>query len=144
MMSVFTAEGELPPGIHYATWEEIFDCFGKTEYRRTLLNGMLSAFRALQHAGCTLIFLDGSFVTLEANPNDYDGCWEIEGVCLELLDPILLDFTNESKAQKKKFGGELYPMLPASDDQPALFQVFQCSREGRPKGIVAMRLDTLP
>jgi len=43
-------------------------------------------------AGCRTAYVDGSFVTAKEDPEDFDGCWESEGVSLKALDPVLCDF----------------------------------------------------
>jgi hypothetical protein len=98
-------------------------------------------FLALQKAGCETIYLNGSFVTSKDNPADYDGCWDIDSVSLELLDPVLMNFSSKQAGQKKKYGGELFPNLP--DDTPAFLDLFQTDKSsGEAKGIVAIDLRT--
>ena len=92
MIPFFDAVGNLPPGIHWATWQELVDRYGKTPHRRTLLAGLKSALDALRVAGCQIVYIDGSFVTAKHVPNDFDACWDIDGVDPTLLDPILLIF----------------------------------------------------
>lgn len=109
-----------------------------------MLAGLRSALLSLQNAGCQTVYLDGSFVTSKTNPADYDGLWNSDGVILDLLDPILLDFTNKQARQKKNFGGELFPNLPAEQAKLALFDLFQIDKTtGRKKGIVAINLEDL-
>ncbi len=72
--------GNLPLGIHEAPWSEILVCFGSTPRRLSLLAGLQSALDRLRRAGCARAYLDGSFVTAKAAPNDFDVCWEMAGV----------------------------------------------------------------
>jgi hypothetical protein len=58
-------------------------------------------------AGCRRVYIDGSFVTAKNGPNDFDACWEADGVNPDLLDPTLLTWRDHRAAQKAKFGGEL-------------------------------------
>ncbi len=44
--------GNLPPGIHWASWSELAERFGTTEHRRTLLEGLKEALSSLRAAGC--------------------------------------------------------------------------------------------
>ena len=57
--------GYLPVGIHHATWEEVIIRFVTvTNPRRLFLAaGLYLACRNLADAGCTWLYLDGSFVT---------------------------------------------------------------------------------
>ncbi len=55
------------------------------------------------------MYLDGSFVSGKGDPADFDGCWDLDGVDLELLDAVLKTFDDGRRAQKEKYGGELFP-----------------------------------
>src|SRR5260370_11222216 len=94
--------GNLPRGIHDASWDEVKTRFGGTPRRQRLLEGLEQALRKLAEAGCASVLLDGSFVTAKAEPNDYDGAWEPDGVDPDLLDQVLLDFSNARAAMKMK------------------------------------------
>src|SRR5579864_7933526 len=43
-------------------------------------------------AGCSRVYIDGSFVTVKREPGDYDACWDIDGVNVEALGSVFLDF----------------------------------------------------
>lgn len=100
MIPPFTEAGLLPPGIYWATWEEIVEVYGWNSRRQDLLFGLRKALMSLQNAGCETVYLNGSFVTSKEDPGDFDGCWELEGVSLDLLESTLLDFTPGCHAQK--------------------------------------------
>lgn len=141
MIPSFDDSGNLPAGIHWATWQEVVERFGNNVRRKKLLEGFRAAVLALQAAGCETVYLDGSFATSKENPADFDGCWNVDGVALELLDPVLMDFSNKQAAQKKKFGGEFFPNLPAEEKELALSDLFQTERTtGDRKGIIAIDL----
>ena len=134
------ATGCLPPGIHEATWGELTQAFGTSEQRRLLLDGLRKAADALQGAGCKRLYVDGSFVTNKPAPNDFDGCWEADGVNARALleaAPALLNFDKRREAQKAAFGGELFI---ADDGTPTFLEFFQKDRNGDAKGIVAIDL----
>ena len=84
--------GNLPPGVHEATWGELVARYGYNAHRRKLLVRLKAALDALHVAGCRRVYIDGSFVTNKAEPADFDACWEWPGVAPGLLDPILLAF----------------------------------------------------
>jgi hypothetical protein len=142
----FEEGGNLPPGIHDATWEEIVDRFGFTARREELLTGLHEALLSLRDAGCRRAYLDGSFVTTKEEPGDFDACWEVAGVDAGRLDPVLLTFTDARRAQKERFGGELFPAEAAAEPHGTRFlEYFQRDKiTGEPKGIVALDLETLP
>lgn len=142
MIPLFDDSGNLPPGVHDATWDEIADRFGTTPQRRALLVGLYSALQALNSAGCQTVYIDGSFVTTKLVPNDFDACWDIEGVDPDQLDPVLLIFDDSRAAQKAKYLGELFPaQLTEGGSGGSFLEFFQVDKEtGNPKGIVALDL----
>jgi hypothetical protein len=99
----------------------------------------------LREAGCTVVYVDGSFVTAKETPGDFDACWDVHGVDLERLAPVFLDFADSRAAQKRRFGGELFPaQLPEGITGRTFLAFFQTDRRtGRRKGIVAIRLEDL-
>ncbi len=140
------ATGNLPPGVHVATWEELMARYGYTPHRLRLLAGLKDALDALRSAGCRRAYIDGSFVTAKATPGDFDACWEVAGVDPSLLEPVLLDFTNRRAAQKARYGGELFLAETAADPFGTRFvEFFQRDKQtGDPKGIIAIDLGGLP
>ena len=142
MIPPFDENGNLPPGIHQATWAEIVGRFGGTEHRRQLLGGLCAALDSLKTAGCKRAYIDGSLITSKDVPNDFDGCWEPDGVNPQLLDPVLLEFADGRVAQKTKFLGELFiaetRVLRIGSTFLAFFQ--QDKETGDPKGIIGIDL----
>lgn len=137
----FNSDGNLPPGVYWAKWEEFATRFGTTPHRQQLLRGLKFAIDSLSKAGCKVIYIDGSFVTKKENPNDFDGCWDIKGVDPEILDPILLDLNDKREKQKAKYQGELFPASYIANGAGKNFlEFFQIDRKGKPKGIVAINL----
>ena len=100
--------GNLPPGEHPATWDEIVTRFGDTPWPVKLLEGLRAVWVALRVAGCKRGYFDGSFVSAKHEPGDFDGCWETEDVDFDLLDPVLVTFDRGRATQKAKFGGEFF------------------------------------
>jgi hypothetical protein len=142
----FGEGGNLPRGIHEASWDDIATRFGGTAWRRELLAGLREALESLRNAGCRRAYLDGSFVTAKEEPHDFDACWEIAGVDAGLLDPVLLDFSNARAAQTERFRGELFPAeAVAAPDGTRFLDYFQRDKlTGDPKGIVVLDLEDLP
>lgn len=142
MIPPFEYNGNLPQGIHWATWHEFADRFGGTSHRRRLIRGLKKAIDSLRSAGCKSVYIDGSFVTSKANPVDFDGCWDMEGVDPSLLDPALLNFNNGRSIQKWKYMGELFPAQFTENGSGKIFlEFFSVDKEtGNPKGIVALNL----
>lgn len=88
------------------------------------------------------VYIDGSFVTTKEIPADFDGCWDLEGVDISLLDPVLLDFDSGRLTQKAKYGGELFPAQFTENGAGKTFlEFFKSDKEtGDAKGIVAFNL----
>ena len=137
--------GNLPPGVHEATWDELVARYGYNPHRRALLAGLRAALDALRVAGCRRLYINGSFVTSKAEPADFDACWELEGVNIAVLDPILRALDHGRDAQKIKFCGELFPIVAGDPGRARFLELFQRDRDtGQSKGIVALNLETLP
>ena len=140
----FDSNGNLPEGIHLATWQEVQETFAFNPRRQELLSGLKRACESLKQAGCPRIYIGGSFVTNKEFPGDFDVCWADETVDIERLeeiDPILLDLTNKRTAQKAKYGGELFPAsLTEGKSKKKFLDFFQTTRNGEPKGIIAIDL----
>ena len=139
----FGIDGLLPAGIHWTNWEDFTRKFGGNPWRQKLLSGLRAALENLKDAGCRTVYVNGSFVTDKVLPNDYDACWEEDGVDPEALDPVLLTFDPGRATQKAKYMGELFPAsVIASSEGLSFLQFFQTDKNtGKPKGIVAIDLD---
>ncbi|HMP06723.1 MAG TPA: hypothetical protein PJ982_10265, partial [Lacipirellulaceae bacterium] len=110
------------------------------------LIGLIAAARALQSAGCSTLYLDGSFVTRKDEPSDYDGCWDAAGVDVQKLDPVLLDFGPGRLAQKVKYRGELFVahFIAERGTGKHYMEFFQRDKDGNAKGLIAIDLRSLP
>jgi hypothetical protein len=143
----FDESGNLPAGIHRFSWDEIIHQFGFNSYRLGLLKRLNSALLLLKNAGCKFVYLDGSFVTVKPYPNDYDCCWNTNGVDPNLLDKAFLHCTMLGrKLQRIKFKGEFFPssMIEKDSGKPFL-DFFQTDVEsGERKGIVEIDLERIP
>lgn len=136
--------GLLPAGVYKTTLEEIRDRFGRRNaIRRRLFRGLKEALRNLQAAGVRRVYINGSFVTDKSSPNDVDGCWDAEeGIDLNKLDPVFLDFDHGRHRMKEKYSVDFFPAnaMELGSGQPFL-DFFQIDQEGRPKGILMIELE---
>jgi hypothetical protein len=73
-------------------------------------------------------------------------CWEESNVDTPRLDPVLMNLSERRRAQKERFGGELFPATMPADPGYADFRdYFQHElANNAPKGIVAIDLKDLP
>jgi hypothetical protein len=130
----------LPPGIHWSFLAEVGATFATNDHRLRLFEGFTSVAGALRKAGCSTIYLDGSFTTDKALPEDFDGCWDPTGVEVSKLDPVLLDFTNHRAAQKKKYLGEMFLSITSEASGQTFLDYFQTEKHtGEKKGIIGIR-----
>jgi hypothetical protein len=132
--------GRLPPGEHLASWDEVVERFGWNERRRQLLDGLADALALLAAAGCRQAWLNGSFVTAKDEPGDFDACWALPDVDLDVLDPVLLDLSNGRRAQKDRFGGEFFPNVVEAGSGLVFAEFFQNERDTGRKGVVVIDL----
>ncbi|MEQ8974418.1 MAG: hypothetical protein RIE73_29015 [Coleofasciculus sp. C1-SOL-03] len=143
MIPDFDENGNLPPGMHFCEWEEFVERFGSNPLRLRLIRGLQIAMEQLKTAGCRTMYINGSFVTIKADPGDFDACWDREEVDIDYLRihaPRLLNHYDRG-GQKAKYGGEIFP-----SDQPIgnygmdSFELFQQDRKSNKKGIIAIDL----
>ena len=136
----------LPAGIHDAALSEVQTDLTTNGWRRRLFNGLVRACSDLAHAGCGSLYLDGSFVTENPWPGDYDACWHPMGVDRTLMNPVFFDFSNGRAAQKAQYGGEFFPSTTKADAHGRTFvEFFQMEKfTGLEKGILLIDLTNDP
>lgn len=112
MIPEFNDQGNLPEGIHDATWQEFTQRFGYNSKRLWLLDGLGLLIQNLKAAGCEMIYIDGSFVTEKVVPGDYDMAWSIKNVDPNKLDSCLLyGQPSDRDTITKKYRGDVFPGL---------------------------------
>ena len=131
----------LPFGIYDSTLEEVEERYATNDKRRQLFRGLVRACKALKLAGCSTIYLDGSYITDNPSPGDYDVCWNPYHVNDAKLDPVFLDFSKQREKQKLKYGGEFFLSTAKADGTHLFIQYFQTDKEtGLQKGIIRINL----
>lgn len=143
-----TTGGELPPGIHMATLEEVDAIFGTAnERRQMLMKGLKKALALLEKGNVSKVFIDGSFVSDKDEPNDIDGCWSTISADASKLDSRFWDFKDEVDFQNKRlslkqeFGIDFFIAEISEGDSGRPFpEFFQTNRDGGAKGIIEVRL----
>ncbi len=131
----------LPLGIHKATLAEVEERFATNKKRKQLFRGLVRACQSLKVAGCSTIYLDGSYVTDKDFPSDYDVCWNPINVDEQKIDPVFLDFSNRRRKQKTKYGGEFFLANAIADGSHRFIQYFQTDKDtGLEKGIIRIDL----
>lgn len=146
MIPNFEINGNLPPGIHNATLEEVKERFSTNPHRKNLLIGLDKLIDHLKDVGCFLVYLDGSFITNKEYPNDYDLAWSIVGITDDnvlKIDSILLDVNKYRKEMKEKYMGDIFPAeIPEGKTGKTFRDFFQVDKNtGEQKGIIAINLN---
>lgn len=139
---MFTRDGDLPPGIHPASWQDFRSRYDFSPRRLELLANMESLLQKLHNQGGDKVYVGGSFVTTKQVPGDFDMTWRVSGEELGRLmktEPILTD----RHMQKQTLGGELMATYPNSPGDGVL-GFLQHSRSGKAIGVVEIDLSTLP
>ena len=73
MLPPFDVNGNLPPGIHPCSLEEVVSRFGRGSPERQAETAELCEFvQWAREAGVTRLIVDGSYVTDKISPNDVD------------------------------------------------------------------------
>lgn len=138
MIPKFDKIGNLLPGKHVATFAEVKTHFGTNSRRLWLLEGLNKLLIELKRAGCTEVWLDGSFVTKKELPGDYDVCYQIRGVSPDLMDPLI--FSQNRDERKKKYRGDIFPNTIEDGSGKPFDEFFQEDRDGNQKGIILIKL----
>lgn len=145
MIPEFDENGNLPPGVHFCDWQEFVERFGTNDTRRRMIAGLQLAMTQLKAAGCRTIYINGSFVTIKPNPQDFDACYDNETVDIDYLRinaPRLLNHYDRA-GQKAKYRGEIFPSQQAIGNYGInSFELFQRDRQQNVKGIIAIDLTT--
>ena len=106
--------------------------------------GLAQMLFLLGEAGCRVVWIDGSFVTRERWPKDFDVCYDPQGMSLTLLPAELRDVSQGRVAQKRRFGGEaLAANFPFEANGLSVREAFMRTREGQEKGIVRLELTAI-
>jgi hypothetical protein len=136
----------LPPGVHWASLDEVETAFATNDKRRRIYAGFVDGCGRLRIAGCRTVWVDGSFVSAKPRPRDFDACWDPTGVDPTILDPVFLQFADGRAAQKAKFKGEFFPSSMTCIDVGATFLEFfqQEHFTGKRKGIIGISLSADP
>ena len=144
MLPAATANGELPPGVHSADWNEIEERFGRSSEARVRAFGKLQLLYQLAiRTGCLARFLVfGSFVSGVPEPRDVD-------VVLVMTEDFRLeDAGRESRTlfshsdADARFGASIFwlrqGMLP-EDGMREFLATWQMKRDATLRGMLEVK-----
>lgn len=139
-MPLFDKNGNLNPGVHKVTLDDIKASFIWSDRRRFLYEGLVRALESLRNSGIRQVYIDGSFTTIKEEPGDIDGCWvPNEKYDENILDPVFLDFDPPRKRMKEKYGVDfLIAGVNVGVKGLTTEEFFQIDRDGNPKGILLL------
>ena len=147
MILAFGRNGLLPVGEHPSDWKEFIARFSGTPdngRRRKLMVGLAQILFLLVEAECHMVWIDGSFVTRERWPRDFDVCYDPQGMSMNLLPSELQDVSEGRAAQKRRFGGEaLAASFPIEANGLTVREAFMRTREGEAKGIIRLEMTAI-
>lgn len=132
----------LPVGLHFVSLREFRDVFAFNPHRAWLFEGFKEACHDLRKAGCTRIFVGGSYVTSEPHPGDYDACWDPVGVSPD-LDPLLYDDALRGQ-RRDRYRGDL--LISGCDLGPSGQWFHFLSKDkvtGEERGMIGIKLKLL-
>ena len=140
MIPRFNDEGDLPPGVHQATLEEVLARFGCASLGRRVVGSRLQKIHHLAsetgHLARCVVF--GSFVTDKNEPNDVD-------LILVMDDSFDVGFVTgeaallfDHQVADSHFGASVFWVrrLAAFGGEQAMIEFWQRRRDGRLRGIV--------
>ena len=135
------AEGDLPPGIHTATLEEVDARFGGDSPERLAATACLKKVHRLAHAtGCVSRFVVfGSYVTSKPRPNDVDIVLVMQdNFRPHMCDDEMRNLLDHREAQEE-FGASVFWIRPAhliAETVDDFLAYWQTNRDQGQRGIV--------
>lgn len=136
-------EGCLPAGLHWAGIREFRNAFVSNYHRSWLFEGFVKACIELRQAGCSRVFVGGSYVTSKEFPGDYDACWDPAGVSAASLNPMLYDATL-AEEQRKFYRGEWFIGKHGNGPESAMYEFLSHDKNtGIERGMIGIKLKML-
>lgn len=141
----FTESGDLPVGVHRASFSEIAERLGsQTPQRRRVLlrlERLLALARGTGHLSRMIVF--GSFVTSKADPNDLDvfllmdDTFDVSAVTGETR--LVFDHS----AADAHFGASVFWIrrLATLEGEQAAVEYWQVKRDGQRRGVIEIDLE---
>lgn len=134
MLPDFDDNGNLPPGLHRATIEEVAERFGRGSAVRRVEMRELEDFAAwARKSGARRLLVNGSFVTKRKSPNDVD----------VVLLPAAIPTGDTAASPLEDAVWPFLQILIAADDEDFerwANREFAEDRRGRTKGVVEVIL----
>jgi hypothetical protein len=139
-LPAFTADGDLPAGIHTAVLAEVLQRFGSASHQRALIAQRLAHIHhtatATGHVAHFVIF--GSFVTAKQAPNDVDVFLIMEDTFDVAAQHGVTRLLFDHPAAQDHFGASIFWLRRCSalEGERAAIAHWQIKRNGLRRGIV--------
>jgi hypothetical protein len=136
----FDLDGDLPAGVHPATWTEFQERFGTNPHRLGLMQKLQQALNTLKDGGCRELRVGPSFATNKALPTDFDAVWMEACTNRSLID---IDLRTKSMAA---YGGHIYgdSVRVSSRSDQTFLDFFSKTRAGKRVGMVSLNPQDVP
>lgn len=133
----------LSPGLHWVGIRDFRDAFVYNYHRTWRFEGFVKACIELRQAGCSRVFVGGSFITSKEFPSDYDACWDPVGVLAAGLSPLLYDQQLRSD-QIKTYRGEWFISKQGNGPESAMYEFLSKDKDtGIERGMVGIKLKSI-
>lgn len=143
----FDIDGDLPPGIHQATIDELERRFSRffVSDRRIALFARFKQLAALARSSGIVdgVVVGGSFVTSKAEPNDIDVVIVLSNdLDFDALTPIQYSVTDRSALRRVLKSGALdvVTVRSGTTQMDLMLEFFQSKRDNKQVGIVEVKL----
>jgi hypothetical protein len=129
----FQDDGNLPPGVHRCSFDELVERFGcGSEIRRVQAESLGWLLELVRKSGGLRLVVNGSFVTDVLEPNDVD--------CVILIDE---EFPSDTESEAQLVSGLPFLDIQLVTQKPfdQLVDIFFATdRQQRSKGVVEIEL----
>jgi len=141
----FDALGDLPPGMHRATLNEVFQRFGSEGGQRRVctlrLSHVFELAKRTRHLWRFIIF--GSYVTAKSSPNDVDVILVMDDAFRLEECPIESQGLFSHAVAQARYGVSIFwirPGLLVDESVEDFIEYWQLKRDGSKRGIVEVIL----
>lgn len=144
MIPPFDDAGDLPPGVHSATWEEFrvrFCRFLQSDRRLTLCQRLEALVTEARSSGIvTRILVGGSMVRMMPEPNDFDCIVVLHATTqYDTLRPDQLQIADARRA-RSRYVGDIFVAREGQRTLALYIDFFSRNRDGKLIGIVEVTL----
>jgi len=137
MIPDFDRNGNLPPGIHHATFDEVVERFGGIRsLKRQQLTGSLRKFYDFVIDFALGIYINGSYIANKLSPSDVDLVLVLPSDLQ--YDPSKLVRLIRIQNHKDMYSLHLFTFFQAQHNKELQHRIrfFREDRNGNPKGII--------